>query len=153
MSQIEDRIAQLGLALPTPPSPVAAYIPAVRAGALVLISGQLPFENGQLIATGHLPDEVDLETAQRCARQCVLNGLAALKSEIQDLDRVRRVVRLGCFVACAPTFRDQPKVANGASELLQDIFDEAGRHARAAVGSVALPLGTPVEIEFIFEVE
>lgn len=153
MSTIEARITELGLTLPTPPSPVAAYIPAVRSGSLVLISGQLPFVDGKLPATGAVPDQVDLETARQCARQCVLNGIAALKAEIGDLDRVRRVVRLGCFVACAAGFPDQPKVANGASELLEEIFGPAGRHARAAVGSVSLPLNTPVEIEFIFEVE
>lgn len=153
MPGIEDRLAELGLQLPAAPKPVAAYIPTVRSGSLVFVSGQLPFQDGKLMATGRVDGEVSLEQAQACARQCVLNGLAALTGEIGSLDAVRRVVRVGCWVACGPGFTDQPKVANGASELLQEIFGEKGRHARAAVGSVALPLGAPVEIEFLFEVE
>ncbi|TVQ30608.1 MAG: RidA family protein [Phycisphaeraceae bacterium] len=153
MPGIEDRLAELGLQIPAAPKPVAAYIPTVRSGSLVFVSGQLPFQDGQLMATGRLDGEVSLEQAQACARQCVLNGLAALKGEIGSLDAVRRVVRVGCWVACGQGFTDQPKVANGASELLQEIFGEKGRHARAAVGSIALPLGAPVEIEFLFEVE
>jgi enamine deaminase RidA (YjgF/YER057c/UK114 family) len=104
------------------------------------------------MASGVVPSQVSLETAQNCARQCVLNALAALTGEIGSIDKVKRVVRVGCWVASAPGFGDQPKVANGASELLVEIFGDAGRHARAAVGSVALPLNTPVEIEFLFEV-
>jgi len=153
MPGIEDRLAELGLQIPAAPKPVAAYIPTVRSGSLVFVSGQLPFQDGKLMATGRVDGEVSLEQAQACARQCVLNGLAALTGEIGSLDAVRRVVRVGCWVACGPGFTDQPKVANGASELLQEIFGEKGRHARAAVGSVALPLGAPVEIEFLFEVE
>lgn len=148
----EERLATLGLTLPQAPSPVAAYVPAVRTGSLLIVSGQLPFRDGALIATGRVPGEVNLEQARECARQCVLNGLAVAKASLGSLDKISRVVRVGCFVNSAPGYGDQPKVANGASELLQEIFGEQGRHARAAVGSVALPLNTPVEIEFMFEV-
>lgn len=148
----EARLAELGLSLPTPPKPVAAYIPARRSGSLVYVSGQIPMENGSMIATGSLPNQVSMDVAHRCAVRCVLNGLAALKAEIGDLARVVKVVRVGAFVCSEPGFTDQPKVANTASELLVKVFGEAGQHARAAVGSVALPLGAPVEIEFLFEV-
>lgn len=152
MPDISQRLSQLGITLPKPTAPVAAYIPTVRTGSLVFVSGQLPFEDGKLIAEGSIPSKVSLETAQRCARRCVVNGLAALQGEIGSLDKVRRVVRVGVWVACDGGFTDQPKVANGASELLQEIFGEAGRHARAAVGTNVLPLGAPVEVELLFEV-
>lgn len=152
MPTAEERLAALGLTLPQAPSPVAAYVPAVRTGSLLIVSGQLPFREGKLMAEGTVPSQVDLETAYACARQCVLNGLAVAKANLGGLDKISRVVRVGCFVNSAPGYGDQPKVANGASELLQEIFGEKGRHARAAVGSVALPLNTPVEIEFMFEV-
>ncbi|MCH7961492.1 MAG: RidA family protein [Planctomycetes bacterium] len=149
----EQRLIALGLELPPAPAPLAAYVPARRAGNLVFVSGQIPMKDGSLIAQGVVPTEVDPETAVRCAQQCTLNGLAALKAEIGTLSRLRRVVRLGCFVASAAGYHEQPKIANGASELLIEVFGEAGRHARAAVGSVDLPLGAPVEIEFVFEVQ
>ncbi len=151
MGKIIERLAELGLTLPEAAKPVASYVPTVRTGNLVFVSGQLPFFAGKLIAEGVVGEEVSLEQAQACARQCVLNALAAVQLEIEDLDRISRVVRVGCFVACAPGFGDQPKVANGASELLQEIFGEAGRHTRAAVGSVSLPLNTPVEVEMVVE--
>ncbi len=147
----EVRLQELGFTLPEVAKPVAAYVPAVRTGNLVFISGQIPIREGSLLAQGRVPNEVSMEQARECAVQCTLNALAALKAEIGSLDRVARVVRLGCFVACEPGFHEQPKVANGASELLQAVFGERGRHARAAVGSVDLPLGVPVEIEFLFE--
>ncbi len=149
----EENLAKLGLALPAPGKPVAAYVPTVRTGSLVYVAGQLPFVEGKLPKTGRLGENVSIEEGQMFARQCVLNGLAVLKAEIGDLRKVKRVVRVGAFVACADTFADQPKVANGGSELLQQVFGEKGRHARAAVGTNALPLGAPVEIEFLFEVE
>ena len=149
----EQRLTALGLELPPAPAPLAAYVPARRAGNLVFVSGQIPMKDGSLIAQGVVPTDVDPETAVRCAVQCTLNGLAALKAEIGMLSRLRRVVRLGCFVASAAGYHEQPKIANGASELLIEVFGEAGRHARAAVGSVDLPLGAPVEIEFVFEVQ
>ena len=149
---IEERLASLGISLPPAPKPVAAYIPCVRTGELLFVSGQIPLEGGTLIATGTVPGQVSVEEAARCARRCAINALAVAKAELGSLDRVRRVVRLGVFVASDPGFADQPKVANGASELMQQVFGESGRHARAAVGSVALPLGAPVEVEIIFEV-
>ena len=150
----QERLTDLGLTLPGAPKPVAAYVPSVRTGNLLYVSGQLPFRDGQLLATGPVPSAVSIEQAQEAARQCVLNALAVLAEAVGgDLDRVRRIVRLGVFVASDPTFTDQPKVANGASELLQDIFGDLGRHARAAVGSVALPLGASVEVEMIAEID
>ncbi|MEQ8770605.1 MAG: RidA family protein [Phycisphaerales bacterium] len=145
------RLADLGLTLPEAPKPVASYIPARRTGSLVVVSGQIPMVGGELMARGRVPGEVDLETAVRCARQCLLNGLAVLAAEAGSLDRLERVVRLGCFVACDGSFTEHPKVANGASDLLLEIFGDRGRHARAAVGCPSLPLGAPVEIEFLFE--
>ncbi|MEQ8844148.1 MAG: RidA family protein [Phycisphaerales bacterium] len=154
MSDINQRLEQLGLTLPAPPKPVASYIPAtsVHSGSLVFISGQIPMRDGEMIATGHVPGEVSIEQAQECARQCVLNGLAALKQEIGSLAQVRRVVRVGCFVACPPEFTDHAKVANGASDLLKELMGDSGQHARAAVGAPSLPLNAPVEVEFIFVV-
>lgn len=147
----ESKLIAAGLQLPEPAKPVAAYIPSRRVGSLLYVSGQIPMRNGQLIASGSVPGRVSIETAQECARQCVLNGLAAVKAAAGSLDAVKQVVRVGVFVCSEPGFTDQPKVANGASELLVQVFGDAGRHARAAVGSVALPLGAPVEVEFLFE--
>ena len=149
----EARLRELGHELPPPPKPVAMYLPALRVGDLVFVSGQIPMAGGELMAQGRVPTDIDPDMARRCAVQCTLNALAAVKAVTGSLDAVKRVVKLSCFVACEPGFHDQPQVANGASELLFNVFGEAGRHARAAVGSVDLPLGVPVEIEFIFEVE
>jgi enamine deaminase RidA (YjgF/YER057c/UK114 family) len=146
-------LAKLGLSLPTPATPVAAYIPTRRVGNLLYISGQIPLRDGKVMATGAVGGQVTMETARECARQCTLNGLAAAKQAIGSLSKIRQVVRVGVFVACEAGFADQPKVGNGASELLVEIFGESGRHARAAVGTNALPLNVPVEIEFLFEVE
>ena len=155
MADLLTELHNRGLTLPKAPAPVASYIPAVsiHSGSLVFISGQLPFKDGQLMATGTVPDAVPLELAQQCAAQCVLNGLAALEQEIGDLNRVRRVVRLGGFVACGPGYGEQPKVINGASDLLAELMHDSGKHARAAVGVSALPLNAPVEIEFTFLVD
>jgi enamine deaminase RidA (YjgF/YER057c/UK114 family) len=154
MSGIDSRLRELGLTLPTPPKPVAAYIPWVRTGNLVFISGQVPFRDGKLLRAGPVPSAASVEQAREAARQCALNGLAVLSDAVGgDLSRVRRIVRLGVFVCSDPGFVEQPSVANGASELLQSIFGDSGRHARAAVGSVALPLGATVEVEMVAEVE
>ncbi len=149
---IAARLAELSIVLPTAPKPVAAYIPAVRTGNLIAVSGQLPMQNGQLLMTGPVrPDTIP--QAQAAARQCALNGLAIVADQLGgSLDGVVRIVRLGVFVCCEAGFADQPKVANGASEVLQQIFGDAGRHARAAVGSIALPLGASVEVEMLVEV-
>jgi enamine deaminase RidA (YjgF/YER057c/UK114 family) len=145
----EERLKELGLTLPEAPKPVAAYVPSVRSGDLVFVSGQGPFGTG---VTGKVGAEVSVEDAQEAARVTCLNGLAVIKAEIGDLARLKRMVKLTVYVASAPGFVEQPKVANGASELLEQIFGEAGRHARAAVGVSELPFGIPVEIEFIAEV-
>jgi enamine deaminase RidA (YjgF/YER057c/UK114 family) len=150
---IETKLAELGLIIPAAPKPVAAYLPSVRTGNLVVVSGQLPFAAGKLLATGRVPSVVDLDQAQECARQCVLNGLAQLKAELDgDWSKLVRVVRIGAFVQSDDGYGGQPQVANGASELLVALLGEAGKHARAAVGVNALPLDAPVEIEFTFEV-
>lgn len=151
---VYQRIQQLGLQLPPAPKPVAAYVPWVRTGSLIFISGQLPLSRGTLLAKGIVPDDVTPENARSMARTCGLNLLAVLHDATDgDLDRITRVVRLGIFVASAPGFEGQPDVGNGASRLMVDVFgEEIGRHARAAVGSVALPLGAPVEVEGVFEV-
>lgn len=154
MPRIQNRLQELQITLPEAPKPVAAYIPAVKTGNLIYVSGQIPFRDGQLIATGSVPSQTSLNEAQEAAKQCILNGLAILDDILEgDLDRIRRIVKLGVFIFSDPDFTDQPKVANGASELMVEIFGESGRHARAAVGSVALPLGASVEVEMIVEVE
>ncbi|MGJ7439793.1 RidA family protein [Aquipuribacter sp. MA13-6] len=148
------RLEQLGLQLPVVPAPVADYVPAVRTGNLVHTSGQLPFFDGQLTTTGVVGDEaVDVtpEEAAALARQCALNAIAAVASLV-DLDSVVRVVKVTGFVASAPGFGKQPVVLNGASVLIGQVFGEAGRHARSAVGVAALPLGAPVEVEIVVEV-
>ena len=149
----EQRLSELGLALPPAPAPVAAYVPAVRTGNLVFVSGQIPFVDGELIARGRVPDVVDVEQAALAARACALNGLSVLAAQLEGgLSDVLRIIRIGVFVQCEPGFSGQPIVANGASELLVEIFGDAGRHARAAVGSIGLPLGATVEIELLAEV-
>lgn len=145
------RLAELGLRLPPVAAPVAAYVPTVRTGNLVFTSGQLPFVDGALPRTGRVGAEVDTDDAQADARQCALNALAAVDAEV-GLDNVVRVVKLVGFVASAAGFNGQPAVINGASNLIGDVFGEAGQHARSAVGVAELPLGAPVEVELIVEV-
>ena len=152
MSTPEERLAELGLSVPGVPTPVAAYIPALRSGHHVFTSGQLPMRDGQLIATGKVGGEVSQEEAVECARQCALNALAAVKAEVGELSAVKRVVKVVAFVASTPDFTAQPQVANGVSELLGEVFGDAGRHARSAVGVPVLPLDAPVEVELIVEV-
>lgn len=151
------RLTQLGITLPAAPKPVAAYVPARRTGNLLFISGQLPFKDGTLMAKGPVGvgggAGVTLEGANAAARQCAINALAVAKDALGTLDKVAGVVRVGVWVACGAEFVDQPKVANGASELLVEVFGESGRHARAAVGTNALPLGATVEVEVCFEVK
>jgi enamine deaminase RidA (YjgF/YER057c/UK114 family) len=149
MSLVEDRLAALGIVIPEVVPPVAAYVPAVRAGSLVFTSGQLPFRAGELMATGTLGAAVDPAVATDCARQCALNALGAIKALIGDLDQVEQVVKLVVFVASTPDFTGQPAIANGASQLMQVAFGDAGVHARSAVGLASLPLGAPVEVEVI----
>jgi enamine deaminase RidA (YjgF/YER057c/UK114 family) len=148
----EERLQELGVSLPAPAVPVAAYVPCVRTGSLVYVSGQVPSLDGKPSHLGHLGDNVDLEDGRAAARTCAVNVLAALKAELGELSRVRRVVKVTGFVASTPDFTDHPKVINAASELFGDVFGDAGRHARAAIGVAALPLGVPVEVEAIVEV-
>jgi enamine deaminase RidA (YjgF/YER057c/UK114 family) len=151
MSVLDDRLAELGLVVPATSKPVASYIPAIAVGNLVYTSGQLPMIDGQLPATGKVGADIDPDAARQLARTCVLNGLAAARTAIGSLDRITRVIKVVGFVASDPGFFGQPQVINGASELLSDIFGEAGVHARSAVGVAVLPLNSPVEIEFVFE--
>jgi len=152
MSTPEERLAELGRTLPGVAAPVAAYVPAVRSGAHIFTSGQLPMVEGRLAATGKVGAQVSPEDAKELAATCVLNALAAVKAEVGDLSRVRRVVKVVGYVASAPDFTGQPGVINGASELLGAVFGEAGIHARSAVGVAVLPLDAPVEVELIVEV-
>lgn len=149
---VTERLAELGLELPAAPSPAAAYVPWCRTGELILTAGQLPLVDGTLVATGVVGAEVDLETAVACARQCALNVLAVVADACGDLEHVLRVVKLTVFVASAPGFTDQHLVANGASELVAAVLGDRGIHARSAVGTAALPLAAPVEVEAIIEV-
>lgn len=148
----EERLQQLGVDLPAPATPVAAYVPTVRTGNLVYVSGQVPTVEGKPTHLGHLGADVDLEAGRAAARTCAVNVVAALKAELGELSRVRRIVKVTGFVASTPEFTDAPKVVNAASELFGEVFGDAGRHARAAVGVAALPLGVPVEVEAIVEV-
>ena len=152
MSTPEGRLADLGLSVPEVAAPVAAYLPAVRSGSHVFTSGQLPMRDGQLIAKGKTGGEVSQEEAVDCARQCALNALAAIRAEVGELAKVKRIVKVVVFVASTPEFTGQPKVANGVSELLGEVFGDAGRHARSAVGVPVLPLDAPVEVELLVEV-
>lgn len=150
-SVIEQRLAALGLSLPEPAAPVAAYVPVVVAGGLAHVSGQLPFIGGNLVV-GRLGESVSLEAGAAAARACGLMILAQLKAALGSLERVDRIVKLGAFVASTDEFTDQPKVANGASELMAAVFGEAGKHARSAVSVPVLPLGAAVEVDAIVAV-
>ena len=146
--RISARLAELGINLPEPAAPVAAYVPAVEAGGMLHISGQLPFEGGQVMV-GRLGEDRDVAFGQRAARCCGVMLLAQIQRALGTLDRVERIVKLGVFISSDPRFTEQPKVANGASELMEQVFGEAGRHARSAVGVPVLPLGAAVEIDAI----
>lgn len=155
MARIADRLAELGLALPAVATPAGAYVPAVRTGSYVYTAGQLPFVDGRLPATGKVGDASDLvdpAAAKEMAATCALNALAAASSVLDSLDDVVRVVKVTGFVASDPAFSGQPGVINGASELLGDVFGDAGVHARSAVGVAVLPLDSPVEVEIVLEV-
>ncbi len=152
MSQIEQKIIDLGLSLPETSKPLAAYIPAVQSGNLVFTSGQLPMIEGGLAETGKVGGTVSPERAKELATVCALNALAAVKTVIGDLDKIKRIVKVVGFVSSVPDFSAQPAVVNGASEFLGAVFGEKGIHARSAVGVAVLPLDAPVEIELIVEV-
>ena len=144
---IEERLAELGIELPPAPAPVASYVPVAVAGDLAFVAGQVPIEDGQVTLTGRLGDEVGIEQGQAAARRCALQAVSALRDALGSLDRVAQIPQVTVYVASVPGFIDQPKVANGASDVLVQIFGEAGKHARAAVGVVELPLGAPVEVQ------
>jgi enamine deaminase RidA (YjgF/YER057c/UK114 family) len=152
VSTPEERLAELGLAVPEVARPVASYVPALRSGDHVFTSGQLPMREGQLLATGKVGGSVTPEQALECARLCALNALAAVRAEVGDLSAVKRIVKVVAFVASTPEFTGQPAVANGASDLFGEVFGEIGRHARSAVGVAVLPLDAPVEVELTVEV-
>ena len=152
-ANIEKRIAQLGIELPTPAPPAGSYVPFVRVGSLLLVARQLPMWNGTLKHDGRVGAEITLEDGIAAARLCGLNLLAQVRAACQgDLDRVRRVVRLAGFVQAGPGFTEHPKVLNGASDLMVEVFGQAGRHARIAVGAASLPLGAAIEVEGMFEI-
>jgi enamine deaminase RidA (YjgF/YER057c/UK114 family) len=152
VSTPEQRLEELGLAVPGVAKPVAAYLPAIRSGNYVYTSGQLPMRDGRLLHTGAVGGVVSEKEAVECARQCALNALAAIKAEVGELASVKQIVKVVVFVASTPDFTGQPLVANGVSELLGEVFGDAGRHARSAVGVAVLPLHAPVEVELIVEV-
>ena len=153
MSQVEDRLKNLGMVLPEVPVPLAAYVPAKKIGQVIFTAGQLPIQKGELICKGLLGQDVEIDEANKAARICTLNALAAIKGVIGDLDRIKQIVRVVGYVASVPTFTQQPAVVNGASELLLEIFGENGKHARSAVGMAVLPLNASVEIELTVEIE
>jgi len=148
---IEQKIESLGIKLPTPPTPAGSYVPAVRTGKLLYISGQIPMEDGKVVFTGKVSDE-NLETAQKSARMCAINILAQLKRELGDLEKVSKIVRISGFVNSVPGFSQHPKVINSASDLFFEIFGEKGKHSRIAVGVASLPLDSMTEIDAIVEV-
>jgi enamine deaminase RidA (YjgF/YER057c/UK114 family) len=148
----EKNLNKLGIALPKPPSPIGAYLPATRIGSLIFVSGVLPMVDGKLAFSGKLGSDLQVEEGYEAAKISCVNGLAILKSELGSLDSVKRIVKVTGYVACAEDFYDQPRVVNGASELLLEIFGRSGKHARAAVGCPSLPANSPVEIEMIVEV-
>ncbi|NLT94444.1 MAG: RidA family protein [Clostridia bacterium] len=153
MSKIEEKIKSMGLEIPEPPKPVAAYVPAVKIDNFVYTSGQLPFANGELKYKGKVGKEVKEEDGYQAARLCALNCLSVIKGVIGDLDKIEQIIKVNGFVASAPGFDAQPKVVNGASELLGEIFQEKGQHARVAVGVNELPLNATCEIEMIVKVK
>jgi enamine deaminase RidA (YjgF/YER057c/UK114 family) len=153
MSLIEAKLKALNIELPEAPKPLAAYIPAKQAGQLVFTAGQLPMVNGELFSKGLLGKDVEIEEANKAARICTLNALAAIKGLIGDLDRIKQVVRVVGYVASVSSFTQQPAVINGASELLLEIFGEKGKHARSAVGMAVLPLNASVEVELTVEID
>jgi enamine deaminase RidA (YjgF/YER057c/UK114 family) len=148
----EDKLRELGIELPKAPSPLGSYIPCVQSGSLLFISGILPLRGGILTRTGKLGDTVTIDEAREDARTAAINALAVVKAHVGNLAAIKRCVKITGYIASSPDFTDQPKVLNAASDLIREIFGEAGRHARAAVGVNVLPLNSPLEIEFIFEV-
>jgi len=148
---LQTRVNELGIMLPAVAGPFGAYMPVKRVGSLLYVAGQLPMKEGKLLATGQVPSRASIDQAKLAARQCVINALGAIQSVEGSVDKIVGVVRVGVFVNSDATFTQQPQVANGASELLLELFGDAGKHVRAAVGVNTLPLDASVEVEFIFE--
>ncbi|HLC24579.1 MAG TPA: RidA family protein [Nitrosopumilaceae archaeon] len=148
---IEEKLCTLGITLPNPPKPAGSYIPVVRTGNLVFVSGQIPISDGKVLYSGKVTKDLSIEDAQKAARLCIINALAQLKSEFGNLDKISKIVRISGFVNSPPEFTEQPKVINGASDLLFEIFEKKGQHARIAVGVSSLPLNSAVEIDLIVE--
>lgn len=148
----EERLKTLGIELPEASLPLGSYVPTVRSGNLIFVSGMLPLVQGKLLRRGKVGDNISIDDAREDAKAATINALSVLKAETGDLDRVKRCVKITGYIASAPDFTEQPKVLNAASDLIHEIWGEAGRHSRAAVGVTVLPLNSPVEIEFIFEV-
>lgn len=148
---IEEKLGKLNIILPLPPKPAGSYIPVVRTGNLLFVSGQIPMKDGKVQVTGKVPTKTSIEEAQNAAKICILNALAQIKSEIGSLDKISRIVRVSGFVNCSPEFIEQPKVINAASDLLYEIFGDKGKHSRIAVGVASLPLDSSVEIDVIAE--
>ncbi len=153
MTTPEQRLARLGIELPEGPAPAAAYVPFIQSGTLVFTAGQLATEDGELVVTGRLGDDLDVDGGVVAARRCAINILAQLKTALGDLGRVRRVVKVTVYVASTPDFTRQHLVANGVSELIGEVLGDAGRHARSALGVTSLPLGSPVEAEAVVKVD
>ena len=149
---IEDKLTSLEITLPLPPAPAGSYVPVVVSHNFAFVAGQIPSEGGQVKFKGKVGRDITIEAGRQAARLCTINALAQLKSALGSLDRIRRVIKVSGFVNCDPSFTDQPKVINGASDLLVQIFGDAGKHARAAVGVSSLPLDSAVEVEFIVEI-
>ena len=149
---IDEKIKSLGINLPIPPSPAGSYIPVVRSGNLLYVSGQIPMEDGKVTFTGKVSD-INIETAQKSARICAINILAQLKEELGDLEKISKIVRISGFVNSVPEFTQQPKVINAASDLFYEIFGECGKHSRIAVGVSSLPLNSMTEIDAIVEMK
>jgi enamine deaminase RidA (YjgF/YER057c/UK114 family) len=152
MARVEERLRKLGIEIPSPPIPQGAYQPAVISGNLIFVSGQLPLKEGKLLYKGKVGTEISIEEGTQAARLAAVNSISVMKSELGDLDRIKRIVKVTGYVTSAPGFDLQAKIINGASQFFYDIFREAGKHARAVVGVNELPLGAPVEIEVIAEV-
>jgi len=152
MTDISQRLAELGIDLPQPAAPIASYLPAVEVGGMLYISGQLPFRADGSLIIGRLGEDYDVAHGREAAERCGIMLIAQMQQALGSLDRVERIVKLGAFVASDPHFTDQPKVANGASDLMERVFGEAGRHARSAVGVPVLPLGAAVEVDAIVAV-
>ena len=149
---VEEKLKELGLNLPEPATPVASYIPCIKTGSLIFVSGQLPFKEGKLLYKGKVGKDITVEEGKLAAELCVLNALAVVKKEIGTLDKIKKIIRVSGFVNCTEDFESQPQVINGASDLLVNLFGDKGKHTRIAIGVNSLPLGSSVEIDFIFEI-